>query len=248
MARIPLRLGALVAALMFAGGTVLVGISLTQPDPATEAANASACATPHPAADSYCWIDEPATVADTGRDAVVVEVGNHANGGSKSEPVGWLTLVIPPATQAGTPISFALADLDSLGVHKGDKVTARAVQGSIVSVAGAHGRYLVMGASSEVYPLVFPAVFFLAFGFVAAGFSRDRRLTGLRRTYARAADRILVPLTGVAIIVFYVHRRPVTLWAVLLTSGVAAAGYLAGTRFTLTRPTARTRTAPRPRP
>lgn len=248
MARIPLPLSTLVAALMFAGGAVLSGISLTQPDPATEAANASACPTRHPAADSYCWIDESATVADTGRDAVVVETGGRAYGGNKSEQVGWVSLVIPPATQAGTPIVFSLADLGSLDLHKGDQVTARAVQGSIVSVADAHGRFLVMGASSRVYPLVFPAVFFLVFGFIVAGFSRDRRLTGLRRTYARAADRILVPLAGVAVVVFYLYRRPVTLWAVLLTSGIAAAGYFAAMEFKVSRPTARTRTAPPPRP
>ncbi|WP_194927846.1 hypothetical protein [Catenulispora pinisilvae] len=239
MARIPF--GTIMAVLALSAAAAFLGITVTHSDPGTTAATATACGASDAAGqNAFCWVDKAATITDEGAVWRTIRVTDGRHGASHSVLTGWVTLDILPLAQ----IPFAEADWPSFDPHRGDKVVARMVRGKVVSVAGARGRYFVLDATPASYPLVFIALVLLAAGLIAAAFGRHLPRAGLRRQFARIAPRILLPLTVVAVITFYVHESEATVWGIAITGGLTAAGFLAGARWR--RPTHRSQpTRPR---
>ncbi|WP_194922196.1 hypothetical protein, partial [Catenulispora rubra] len=230
MTRIPF--GTFVSAAMVTAAAVFWAITVTHSDAGASASRAAACSSSQTAQQSaFCWVDKPATVTDTGAIRRTLTVTNGTHSASRSVLTGWITLDIPPSTTPGPQIPFAEADWPAFDPHKGDKVTARVVQGNVVSVQSARGTFAVVDATPATYPLVFISLVMLAVGLVGARVMRNTPRTGFRHGFARAADRYLVALTVVAIIVFYVHRSDATVWGIVVTGGATAAGYLAGARW-----------------
>ncbi|MEY9859986.1 hypothetical protein ABH935_005620 [Catenulispora sp. GAS73] len=230
MTRIPF--GTLLSTVLVAAAVVFWAITVTHSDAGVSASRAAACSSSQAAQENaYCWIDEPATITDTGAFRRTIAVTDGKHGGTRSVLTGWITLDIPPSTAPGPQIPFAEADWPAFNPHKGDKVTARVVQGNVVSVENARGTFAVVDATPATYPLVFISLVMLVFGLIGARVMRHTPRTGFRRGFAQAADRYLIALTVVAVVVFYVHRSDATVWGIVVTGGTTAAGYLVGARW-----------------
>ncbi|MEZ0106639.1 hypothetical protein ABH920_000620 [Catenulispora sp. EB89] len=245
MTRIPF--GTLLSTVLVAAAAVFWAITVTHSDAGVSASRAAACSASQAAQENaYCWVDKPATITDTGTVWRTIAVSDGTHGGSRSVLTGWITLNIPPSTTPGPQIPFAEADWPAFDPHKGDKVTARVVRGKVVSVESARGRFGVVDGTPATYPLVFISLVMLVFGLIGARVMRHTPRTGFRHGFARVADRYLVALTVVAIIVFYVHRSDPTVWGIVAAGGATAAGYLAGARWIRADKPARNDKAARP--
>jgi len=229
MTRIPF--GTFVSAVLVAAAVVFWAITVTHSDAGTSASKAGACSSSAAQENAYCWVDKPATITDTGAVWRTIAVTNGTHGGSHSVLTGWIMLDIPPSTTPGPQIPFAEADWPAFDPHKGDQVTARVVQGKVVSVESARGRFAVVDATPATYPLVFISLVMLAFGLIGGRVMRHTPRTGFRHGFARAADRYVLALTVVAVVVFYVHRSDATVWGIVATGGTTAAGFLVGARW-----------------
>lgn len=199
------------------------GITVTRSDPGITARHAAACDASHTEQkNAYCWVDKPATIVDSALQSQTTITVADGHSGNETITQGWIRLDIPPSTAPGPQIPFTQTAWVSLDPHKGDKVTARIVQGKVVSVANQRGRFAAIFGSPPTYPLMFLSAVMLAAGL--AGGAMESGGCGL----AVIAELILLPVVIAAVIVFYVHKSPTTMWGFVITGSAIALSALIG--------------------